>query len=315
MESAFALPHAARERTADLQAQQRVTPSRPAPPPSPAPGSAHPGRQNPTGASRAGQHHPGQRPPLSHLRAPPGPLTRSSGCGRRLPAGDAARVTPARRHVTPLRSQVAARAWRRLGGCRAQERREGAGAMLVPSGNGRGFAPAARPALGAAAAPARPPPQTQRGNPPSPPTPARARREAPSSSYGGSNHFAITTALTGSGVPGGKNRVHQHRSRENTSYCVLKTCTENYPGQTRLRDSTRWTEHGVQPSKVGRRSVSIIFYSSLDCSFECSYYKISCHGPQTYGTSGKLSTYSKEHKLVFPFKELWNNTILIFKAK
>ncbi|KAM9657135.1 uncharacterized protein ACIBXB_009198 [Morphnus guianensis] len=64
---------------------------------------AAPGRQDPTGARPAGKHRRdargGPRKAATSPPAPPGPSPALSGCGRRLPAGDAARVTPARRHV------------------------------------------------------------------------------------------------------------------------------------------------------------------------------------------------------------------------
>lgn len=161
--------------------------------------------------------------------------------------------------------------------------------MLVPSTSRRGLAPA----IGAAAAPARPRHQRQGTSLPSPPTPARTRGEMLPPAMG---PLPATTALPGS------------RSwwilSSNTATAYRKPTlkpTQDKGGFEILLDERN---NGLHPSKVGKRSVSITFYSSLDCSFECSYYKISCHGPQTYGTSGKLSTYSKEHKLVFPFREL-----------
>lgn len=67
MESAFVLPHAARERTGNLQAQERVTPSRLAPGASPAPGSAHPG---PGGPPRPGGPYTEPGRPASTARGP-----------------------------------------------------------------------------------------------------------------------------------------------------------------------------------------------------------------------------------------------------
>lgn len=194
MESAFVLPHAARERTGNLRAQERVTASPPAPGGArPGPSSPRPGEPYRSAAGRPAPPEPRGCP--AGEQPSPGPLTRFLTLrppltGRRRCASDAS---------TP-RDAGAGRSRRvcDVGGSRAHERREAAGAMLALSESGRGSAPAARssgtgegarPARGAAAVPAVP-------NPPSPPAPARTRGEAPSRSYGPSP--PATAALTGS---------------------------------------------------------------------------------------------------------------------
>jgi len=127
-------------------------------------------------------------------------------------------------------------------------------------------------------------PALERGrgeNPPSPPTPFLQGR-------------ALSPRLPRKQVPGGQPPPHTHPAAEVTPATAPAKPTQDKRGFEILPEGKT---PGGQPSKVGRWSGSIIFYSSLDCS----YYKISCRGPQMYGTSGKLS---KEHKLVFPFKEL-----------